>query len=93
MFKFSQENIGKAAVTRGAIVYCTEEADNGKNLQLLSISKNSKMKVNSDLTITASGYREKEDEKLYFNYKESTYEKKISPLSPIINPATEVKMK
>ena len=70
-----RENIGKAAVTRGAIVYCTEEADNGKNLQLLSISKNSKMKVNSDLTITASGYREKEDEKLYFNYKESTYEK------------------
>lgn len=70
-----RENIGKAAVTRGAIVYCTEEADNGKDLQLLSISKNSKMKVNSDLTITASGYREKEDEKLYFNYKESTYEK------------------
>lgn len=70
-----RENIGKAAVTRGAIVYCTEEADNGKDLQLLSISKNSEMKVNSDLTITASGYREKEDEKLYFNYKECTYEK------------------
>ena len=71
MFKFSQGKHWKS----GAIVYCTEEADNGKNLQLLSISKNSKMKVNSDLTITASGYREKEDEKLYFNYKESTYEK------------------
>ena len=62
-------------IKSGAIVYCTEEADNGKDLQLLSISKNSEMKVNSDLTITASGYREKEDEKLYFNYKECTYEK------------------
>ena len=32
-----RENIGKAALTRGPIVYCLEEADNGKNLHLLSI--------------------------------------------------------
>ena len=32
-----KENIGKAALTRGPVVYCLEEADNGKNLHLLSI--------------------------------------------------------
>ena len=29
-----RENLGKAAVTRGPITYCMEEADNGKNLHL-----------------------------------------------------------
>lgn len=32
-----RENIGKVAVTRGPIVYCMEEADNGKNLHLLKV--------------------------------------------------------
>ncbi|MCD8348850.1 MAG: glycoside hydrolase family 127 protein [Lachnospiraceae bacterium] len=32
-----REDIGKAAVTRGPIVYCMEEADNGKDLHLLSL--------------------------------------------------------
>lgn len=32
-----RENIGKAALMRGPIVYCLEEKDNGKNLHLLSV--------------------------------------------------------
>ncbi len=36
-----RENVGKAAVTKGPIVYCLEEADNGKNLHLLSVSSKS----------------------------------------------------
>ena len=36
-----RENVGKAAVTKGPIVYCMEEADNGKNLHLLSVSSKS----------------------------------------------------
>ena len=35
-----RENTGKVALTRGPLVYCIEEADNGKNLHLLSIGKN-----------------------------------------------------
>lgn len=32
-----RENVGKVAVVRGPICYCLEEADNGKNLQLLKL--------------------------------------------------------
>ena len=32
-----KENVGKAAMVRGPVVYCLEEADNGKNLHLFSI--------------------------------------------------------
>lgn len=45
-----REDAGKAAVTRGPIVYCLEEADNGKNLHLLSLSAASGAVV-SDETI------------------------------------------
>ncbi|MCD8021909.1 MAG: glycoside hydrolase family 127 protein, partial [Lachnospiraceae bacterium] len=33
-----REDIGKAAVSRGPIVYCLEEADNGKDLHLLTLN-------------------------------------------------------
>ncbi len=33
-----REDAGKVALTRGPIVYCMEEADNGKNLHLTSVS-------------------------------------------------------
>lgn len=70
-----RENIGKVAVMRGPIVYCIEEVDNGKNLQLISISSKPNFKVNDDLAITAIGFREKEDTSLYFEYKEREYSK------------------
>lgn len=36
-----RENIGKIAIMRGPIVYCLEEADNGINLHLISLTKDS----------------------------------------------------
>ncbi len=36
-----REDIGKAAVTRGPITYCLEEADNGSNLHLLTLDADS----------------------------------------------------
>ncbi len=36
-----REDFGKIAVTRGPVVYCLEEADNGKNLYFTSLSKDS----------------------------------------------------
>ncbi|MDD6658567.1 MAG: glycoside hydrolase family 127 protein [Eubacteriales bacterium] len=70
-----RDNIGKVAVMRGPIVYCLEEIDNGINLQMLSISAKTNFIVNKDLTITAEGFREKEDTSLYFEYKEKEYKK------------------
>ena len=35
-----RNNIDKVAVSRGPIVYCLEEVDNGENLHLLSLDKN-----------------------------------------------------
>lgn len=62
-------NTGKVAVTRGPIVYCMEEADNGKNLQMLKISRTPEFTFDGN-TITANGYREKECEQLYSDYNE-----------------------
>jgi DUF1680 family protein len=63
-----REDIGKIAVTRGPIVYCMEEADNGKNLHMLSVKSDTKAEV-SDINIsgvlakmvTLSGYRQETD--------------------------------
>jgi DUF1680 family protein len=35
-----RENTGKVAVSRGPLIYCLEEADNGKNLHLFSLDEN-----------------------------------------------------
>jgi DUF1680 family protein len=40
-----RDDIGKVAVTRGPIVYCLEEVDNGPNLQLLSLGEAPKFQV------------------------------------------------
>ena len=68
-----RECSGKVAVKRGPITYCLEEADNGKNLQLLYVDTN---KAGAEATVTESqvfghktveisvpGKREKEDAK------------------------------
>jgi hypothetical protein len=68
--KSVREDIGKVAVTRGPIVFCMEEADNGKNLHLLSVKGDSKADV-SDINISGvtakmvalSGYRQEADDK------------------------------
>lgn len=60
-----REDIGKAAVTRGPVVYCLEEADNGKNLHLVSISAAALPAVHEEeicripaKTIELSGFRQ-----------------------------------
>jgi uncharacterized protein len=42
---------GKAAIQRGPIVYCLEEADNGKNLSAISLSKTTGLKAAYDDTL------------------------------------------
>ena len=67
-------NIGKAAIMRGPVVYCLEEADNGKNLHLLSLCKEPDFEY-KDGFIFANGLREKADENLYSIYSEPKKEK------------------
>ncbi len=43
-----REDTGRVAVTRGPIVYCMEEEDNGKNLHLLSIAPESAPAVRNE---------------------------------------------
>ncbi len=67
-------NIGKAAVTYGPFIYCLEEADNGCDLQMLSIDISKQPTLDYDI-ICAEGYREAPDNKLYMNYCEPRKEK------------------
>ena len=64
-------NVGKVSLMYGPMVYCLEEADNGNNLQMLLINPDEPLILNDDC-ITASGFREKEDERLYSTF--SKYE-------------------
>lgn len=68
-----RENVGRVAVARGPIVYCLEEADNGKNLQLLRVSKNPDFRLDGE-DILADGFREKEEAELYSEWKEAEEE-------------------
>ena len=63
-------NTDKVAVTRGPFVYCVEEKDNGKNLQMLKISRTPAFRLDGEAVI-ANGFREKEDNELYSEWKES----------------------
>ena len=67
-------NVGKAAITYGPFIYCLEEADNGSDLQMLTLDV-SKQPVFDNGIITADGYREIPDSKLYMNYNEPQKEK------------------
>ena len=61
-----REDVGKVAVMRGPFVYCLEEADNGKDLHLISIDVDSKAKVaeqeiakNVIKAVSFEGFRQK----------------------------------
>ncbi len=62
-------NIGKAAVTKGPFVYCVEEADNGSNLHLLRIKKDTVFAFDGN-SIFADGFRETENTALYTEWSE-----------------------
>ncbi len=71
-----REDVGKAAVIKGPIVYCMEETDNGKNLHLLSVSSKSEpetvdMSIEDTVVkaLMLDGYREMPDTQgLYSDY-------------------------
>ena len=76
-----RENAGKVAVMRGPFVYCAEEADNGKNLQMLRIAKNTAF-VYDESAIVADGFREEENLSLYSEWsdpKETAVKIKLIP--------------
>jgi DUF1680 family protein len=63
-----ENDLGKFAVSRGPLVYCMEEADNGTNLHLLSVEKQEEFEYEFDATLlegvgvlTASGWKTKTD--------------------------------
>lgn len=62
-----RDNVGRVAVSKGPFVYCIEEADNGKNLQMLRLDKNTEF-VEDGNALIADGFREKEDISLYGEY-------------------------
>ena len=83
-----REDMGKAAVMRGPVVYCLEEADNGKDLQKLLIDPKLNVTVSDGnicgtpvKKLTAAGFRqldthiEKESEALYHIWKKPEFEK------------------
>lgn len=79
-----RENIGKVAVTKGPIVYCMEEKDNGADLHLNSIRpeadiREGTIKVNNEMfpTLLVKGKRRKQqpdDGILYTEYQPTEYE-------------------
>ena len=79
-----RENIGKAALMRGPLVYCLEEADNGSDLHLIQMDSDSEYRSEeADImgekvtVIKAMGYREKKREAggLYHRYGKVEKEK------------------
>jgi len=67
-----RSNLDKVAITRGPFVYCAEEVDNGKELQMLKISKMPDFDICDDI-LYANAFREKESKKLYGEWAESEY--------------------
>ena len=78
-----RENIGKAAIMRGPIVYCMEEADNGRDLHLLRIDDQAiynteKKQIGTEtiIAVKAEGFRQnKAEDSLYHLHKPAEYRK------------------
>lgn len=81
-----RENIGKAAVMRGPIVYCLEEADNGKDMHLLKMDENApfeteqkEIAAQSVTAVKAYGWRQRKEPKtgLYSPYAKAGYDRTL----------------
>lgn len=80
-----REAVGKAAVQRGPVVYCLEEADNGKDLHLLKMDENAQFETQekqiateSVIAVRAQGWKQgqkPQDGKLYFAHTKTEYER------------------
>ncbi len=62
-------DLGKAAIQRGPVVYCIEEADNGNNIFDITLATDSELKaiyeenfLSGAVTIHTTGYRRKDDD-------------------------------
>lgn len=84
-------NVGLVAFSRGPIVYCAEGVDNGENLHLISVKKDSDLRYvdktdfNDIDAIIVKGLREKVDEDsapLYARNKSNEYEELDIKLIP-----------
>lgn len=84
-------NVGLVAFSRGPIVYCAEGIDNGENLHLISVKKDSDLRYvdktdfNDIDAIIVKGLREKVDEDsapLYARSKSNVYEELDIKLIP-----------
>ena len=53
-----REDIGRAAVTRGPITYCLEEADNGCDLHLLTLDSECTCRQVRDFTVCGEPVKE-----------------------------------
>ncbi len=82
-----REDTGKAAVSRGPLVYCLEEADNGADLHRIRIRKDTVFTEQYEnnllkgvVTLTCEGEKQTaagwNDDTLYQPYQEPVYEKK-----------------
>lgn len=79
-------NAGRVAIQRGPLVYCFEEADNGKNLSALSIAAEPDLQYSFEkdflggaVTIQASGFRRKEE-----NWDGALYKPYIKQEQPVL---------
>ncbi|MDE5932698.1 MAG: glycoside hydrolase family 127 protein, partial [Lachnospiraceae bacterium] len=79
-----REDIGKAAVMRGPVVYCLEEADNGQDLHLLKMDEDAsfetewkEISTESVIAVRAQGWRQKKAQNtaLYAPYESAEYER------------------
>lgn len=80
-----RENVNKVAVTRGPLVYCLEEADNGKDMHLLSVESHPAVLLEDRLIggetvkgIVVEGKRQinKSSARLYYTEDLPSFEKK-----------------
>ena len=79
-----REDLGKAAVMRGPVVYCAEEADNGKSLHLYQLLPSKPVQANEitiegckypSLRVSARKKRKPEQTgRLYVKYQTPEYE-------------------
>jgi DUF1680 family protein len=80
-----RQNAGKAAIMRGPMVYCLEEADNGKELFKIRLGKPADFKIHHEqnllegltvITCTGKKLKDWKDNELYRPWAESEYEEK-----------------
>ena len=57
-------NVGRAALQKGVFVYCAESVDNGDNLQMLLLDRNTHFEQDGEFLI-ADGFRETPQDALY----------------------------